>query len=408
MKISTLQKAVGQIELNDVEKQQMIRELKKDERNHGRHRYGSRAAIVVAACIIAVGIVSVPVRALVSSLVRERMEKIPKEEIKTTVEQLDSQKVDGDGYTRPYTEGEKAREKELYEQYVNGTFPAGEIPQVDSEEEAKTYEFCFLIPASVFYLPADRELTDEEILQKIDFEHKRNYALRERYEEEHAKELAAKEQEEQEQITQAVEAGGVTEEQAVEIARDYFKRIYGLDESGLELNHYYDADAAQTIIGQPAYSVNWSDIINNQYYYFWIGVADGRLLGMSHASGEFREQFEEAKPAIEEAPDKISQIKEQAERFLTDKIGIQETYDRVRTCYQTTSEGDISSQVGVLFVKADGTAYLVDCSWDGVVNNYSVVTEGDYEEQRRKTKEVMSGRLTEEYGREVTMENVWN
>ena len=129
---------------------------------------------------------------------------------------------------------------------------------------------------------------------------------------------------------------------------------------------------------------------------------------MSHASGEFREQFEEAKPAIKEAPDKISQIKEQAERFLTDKIGIQETYDRVRSCYQTTSEGDISSQVGVLFVKADGTAYLVDCSWDGVVNNYSVVTEGDYEEQRRKTKEVMSGRLTEEYGREVTMENVWN
>lgn len=404
MKISTLQKAVEQIEFNDVQKQQMIRKLEKGERRYKSHAYIPRVAAIIVGCMIAVGIVSVPVRALVNSLVRERMEEIPKEEIETVVETLDSQKVDVDGYTRPYTETEKAREKKLYEQYVNGTFPTGEIPQVDSEEEAKAYEFCFLTTTSVFYLPADRELTDEEILQKIDFEHKRNYALRERY----AKEFAAKEQEEQAQIAQAVEAGGVTEEQAVEIARDYFKRIYGLDESGLELNHYYDADAARIIIGQPAYSVNWSDIINSQYYYFWIGVADGRLLGMSHTSGEFREQFEEAKPAIEEAPDKISQIKEQAERFLTDKIGIQEIYDRVRSCYQITSEGDISPQVGVLFVKADGTAYLVDCSWDGVVNNYSVVTEGDYEEQRRKTKEVMSGRLTEEYGKEVTMENVWN
>ena len=157
MKIVMLQEAVEQIELNDARKQQMIRELKKEKKRHGRPGYGLRAAAALAVCIIIVGIVSVPVRALVSSLVRERMERIPKEEVERTVEQLDTQNVGGDSYTRPYTEAEKDRMEKLYEQYQNGTFPTGEIPQVDSEEEAKAYEFCFLTTASVFYLPADRE-----------------------------------------------------------------------------------------------------------------------------------------------------------------------------------------------------------------------------------------------------------
>ena len=408
MKIVMLQEAVEQIELNDARKQQMIRELKKEKKRHGRPGYGLRAAAALAVCIIIVGIVSVPVRALVSSLVRERMERIPKEEVERTVEQLDTQNVGGDSYTRPYTEAEKDRMEKLYEQYQNGTFPTGEIPQVDSEEEAKAYEFCFLTTASVFYLPADRELTDEEILQKIDFEHKRNYALRERYEEEHAEEIAAQETAEQEEITKAVEAGGVTEEQAVEIAAGYLQKIYGIDGSNMELDHYYDAEAANIIVGQPAYSVNWSDIINQQYYYFFIGMEDGRLLQVTHAGDYVREEFEPARPAIEEAPDKTMQIKEQAAHFLAEKIGIQESYDKIISCYQTTSEEGVSMWIEVLFVKENGEAHLLECGWNGTVMSYSVVTEKDYRNKRELTRKVMTERYTEEYGREVTVENVWN
>lgn len=391
MKIATLKQAVEHIELGDDQKRQMIRELKKGKRVHRSHADGLRAAAAFVVCILAVGILSVPVRALVNSLVQARMEEVPKEEIKTLVEQLDSQQVGGDGYTRSYTEAEKSREKELYQQYINGTFPTGEIPQVDSEAEAMAYDFCFLTTASVFYLPADRELTDEEILEKIDFEQKRNYALRERYEEEYA-----------------VEAGGITEAQGVEIATGYFKRIFGLDDSSLELNHYYDAEAAQIVTGEAAYCVNWSDMSNSQHYDFWIGIADGRLLGMAHSGEGIRERSEAVRPAIEEAPDKIARLKEQAERFLRDKMQIQETYDRVRSCYQTTSEGDISLRVGILFVKADGTAHLVECRWDGTVDSYSATTEKAYEEVRLQSQEVMGKRYTEEYGREVTVQNVWN
>lgn len=83
MKIAALKQAVEHIELEDDKKQQMIRELKKGRRMRHMHWNGLRVAAALAVCFLAVGILSVPVRALVSSLVRERMEKVPETEIKT-------------------------------------------------------------------------------------------------------------------------------------------------------------------------------------------------------------------------------------------------------------------------------------------------------------------------------------
>ena len=232
--------------------------------------------------------------------------------------------------------------------------------------------------------------------------------MQERNEKEHAEEIAVREAAEQKEIAEAVEAGGVTEEQAVGIAEQYLQKIYGVDDSGMELSHYYDVDAADIIVGQPAYCVNWSDIINHRFYYFWISIADGRLLRMDYSGDQVREQLESVRPAIEEAPDTIAQVKAEAERFLTDNMGVQESYVRVRSCYQTTSEGGVSTLVDVLFVKADGAAHLLECSWDGNVKGYSFVTEKDYEGSIEKSREVKSMRYTEEYGREVTVDNVWD
>lgn len=80
--------------------------------------------------------------------------------------------------------------------------------RVDSEEEAAAHEFCFLTTTGVFYLPANRELTDEEILQQIDFERKRDYAL----EEQHAEEIAGRKEAERQQLKEVADAGGITEE----------------------------------------------------------------------------------------------------------------------------------------------------------------------------------------------------
>ena len=202
MKLQDLKDAVNSIEIDDTMQEEILRNV--SERTGGGKTDAARAKInrrnisrfpriaaTAAGVVLAVGIISVPARAIVSSLVQERMEEIPAEEHQEMVEMMDRQTVGADSYIREYTEEERNRMSELYSQYQQGVFPKGELPQVDSVEEAEALELCYLTTTSSFYLP-DRELTDEELLQLIDFEVKRNYALKKRYEEEYADEIAAK------------------------------------------------------------------------------------------------------------------------------------------------------------------------------------------------------------------------
>lgn len=400
MKLTDLRNAVNEIDFDRDRQEQMILEIQAKKRPQGHVRI-LRVAAAAAICVLSVGILSVPVRALVNSLVQERMEEVPKEEISGIAAQIQSQDAEADSFTREYTQGEKERRGELYAQYLDGLFPEGELTQVDSEEEAGKHEFCFLTTTSVFYLPANRELTDEEILEQIDFEKKRDYALQEQ----HAEELAAREAVQKEQIKEVVSSGGITQEQAVETATEYLKQIFGLDGSGMELNHYYNEPDSEPISFANTYCVNWSDMGNRRYYYFHIDASDGTLRSLSYSYG--REGNEVAKPSVSEAPDKAAGMKVQAENFLREKMGIQEDFAEVKSYYLlNTTNQNVGWMVGVLFVKEDGSAYLVGCRWDGIVTDYSVTTKADYEESIRASAESSVEYHKREEGKEVKIEIV--
>lgn len=402
MKLTDLKKAVNGIDFDKSRQERMILEIQAKKRPRGCTKF-LRAAAALAVCILSIGILSVPVRALVYSFVQERMEETPKEEIAKIAQQVQNQLTEADSSSREYTEGEKERRGKLYAQYLNGLFPTGELTQVDSEEEAGKYEFCFLTTTSVFYLPANRELTDEEILEQIDFEKKRDYALQEQ----RAEEIAEKKAAEKEQIKEVVASGGVTEEQAVETATGYLQQIFGLDGDGMELNHYYnDPDSSpEDIIG--TYCVNWSDMGNYRYYYFFIDAADGTLHSLSYSYDI--EGSEAAKPSALEAPEKIAGIRKQAESFLREKMEIQEDFVETKSYYMLrTPDQKVGRLVDVLFVREDGGAYLVGCRWDGGVTEYSVTTKEDYEEGIRASANSIADFYGNKEGREVEIEIVEN
>ncbi|MDE7233095.1 MAG: hypothetical protein K2N37_08505, partial [Lachnospiraceae bacterium] len=169
MKVTDLREAVQKIKFEESRQEQMISALRAMKRPR-RYTRTLRTAAAFAVCILTVGVLSMPVRALVNSLVQERMEEQPKEKVAELAEETQSQLAEADSKTREYTAGEKERRGKLYAQYLEGLFPTGELVQVNSEEEAAEHEFCFLSTTSVFYLPTNRELTDEEILEQIDFE----------------------------------------------------------------------------------------------------------------------------------------------------------------------------------------------------------------------------------------------
>lgn len=421
MKLSDLKLSVEQIHMDEDTQQQMIEELterygeneekrtsRQKERNHGNaksyYRFGKMAAAILIAGVVLVGL-SVPVRALVNSFVAERMEKLSQEEVASVLEQMDYQETEADDFSREYTEGEKERKGELYEAYMKGTFPEGELVQVDTEEEAKQQEFCYLKTNSTFYFPLDRELTDEEILQMIDFEEKRNYALRQRYEEENAEEIAAKKAEEKEQIAQLVSEGGITEQEAIAIATEYLQQIYGLDGSGMELNHYYqeNGNTGNLINESPNYCVNWSNRGSHQYYYFWIDAGSGDLLDFIYSDSEW-EKKEQAEPSVGEASARASAIKEQAADFLENRMGITESYDKIDTSYRVYNGEEVGTFVYVVFYKTNQTVYVVACHWSGTVYSYSSTAADKWEEHMEQELEYKAQSFSKERGEEVTVE----
>lgn len=402
MNITDLRNAVNEIDFDREKQRQMILEIRAKKRPH-RYIRALRIAAAVAVCILTVGILSVPVRAVVNSLVRERMESMPEEEIERVAEQIKNQSTEANSATREYTAGEKARREKLYARYLNGLFPEEELTTVDSEEKAAEHEFCFLTTTGVFYLPVNRELTDEEILQKIDFEKKQDYTLQEQ----NAERIAEKEEAARARVKEVVASGGVTEEQAVETAAGYLKQVFGLDGSGMELNHYYnDSDDSPTdVVG--TYCVNWSNMGSYSYYYFWIDAADGTLRSLSYSHD--LEGMEAARPTVSEAPEKIAGIKRQAQSFLEERLEIRDSFQEVKSYYRVNvTDERVGLLVDVLFVGDGGDSYLVECTWAGEVSGFSVATKEDYEEhlQTEVQTNVDYYRTREE--REVKIEIVEN
>lgn len=402
MNITDLKNAVKEIDFDKEKQEQMILEIqakKKPRRYTGILRVAAAAAV----CILTIGLLSVPVRAVVNSLVRERMESVPKEEIMQITEQIQEQQTEANSSSREYTEGEKERRGSLYAKYMNGLFPTGELTLVDSEEEAKEHEFCFLTTTGVFYLPANRELTDEEILQKIDFERKQDYALQEQ----RAEEIAEREAAEKEQIKEVVASGGITEEQAVETATRYLQQVFGLDGSGMELNHYYNESAVEPVIDADTYCVNWSDYGNYRYYYFHIDASDGTLRSLSYSHDI--QEAEALRPTVSEASGKIANIKRQAQDFLEKKLKIRGSYKEVKSYYRVNvTDKMVSRLVDVLFVGKDGASYLVACRWNGEADDFSVTTKEDYEERLREEVELNMYYYETREEREVEIEIVEN
>lgn len=203
------------------------------ENRKGRKGNWKKALGMAAAFALAAGVVSVPVRAVVTSVVKERMDSVPGEEMRDLNDMIQSQEAQADGFSREYTAGEKARNKELWQAYENGTFPEGVIAQVDSGDEAAEGTLCYDRSTGVFRLP-DQEMTDEELLEIIDFQHRMSYAVEQSgavTEEEKAAYRA--EEERKKNIVQ--EAGGIDGEEAIKIARKQLEADLGEKAASFEL-----------------------------------------------------------------------------------------------------------------------------------------------------------------------------
>lgn len=173
------------------------------------------------AVVLAIGLLfsSVGVYAAVN-YVKMRMEAMEHAEMVRYRDDAQKADVDRDIYSRKFSESEAARIEKLKTDYQSkGVYPKYSLNQaevVDSPSEWDT--IVFSKSESVFYLP-DRELTDEEILELIDFYYKRDYSIT------HLNKDIADNTKGNEKVNNII----ISEEEALEKAIDVAKEVLGLD-----------------------------------------------------------------------------------------------------------------------------------------------------------------------------------
>ncbi|MDE7250812.1 MAG: hypothetical protein K2N82_13235, partial [Lachnospiraceae bacterium] len=108
---------------------------------------------------------------------RERMEAMNREKLEEYFVQIYTSKIGHDNYNRYFTDSEKQRMEQLKEKYENeGKFPEGELTLIDQPEQYKGKKVAYYPETGTFFFP-DKEMSDEELLQIIDFRCKRDYSL---------------------------------------------------------------------------------------------------------------------------------------------------------------------------------------------------------------------------------------
>jgi len=165
------------IELHEEDKQKILDNCLYGKRTKNKMFLYSKQ--IAAACVVgAVFLTSATAYAAVNAY-QEYMGRMSAKEIESRYAQIQQGEKNADSFSRPLTESERERLKDLTEKYKQGLrFPDESMERVEGigavEKEAVTpfYDYIDMI----FCLP-DRELTDEELLQIIDVWEKGNYSL---------------------------------------------------------------------------------------------------------------------------------------------------------------------------------------------------------------------------------------
>ncbi len=154
-------------------------------------------------------------------------------DVDTAQAQTDEQSVGTGGIMRTYSDKEKERMAELQESYQNETAkPEKVIQEVDSAEDVTEGTLCYIVSTGEYYLP-DRELTDEELLEIIDCNFRISLNTNRKTKTEYEAEDRAKRAELEAKVK---EAGGISEEKAVEIAQKAMETDLGEKAKELKLH----------------------------------------------------------------------------------------------------------------------------------------------------------------------------
>ncbi len=215
----------GRFELPDsyeIRFQKTLETIIKKPRKRNAFIFHTKVA-VAAMCLLAL-FVSVSAGAAVNRY-WQRMKELDSTEIARYNSDVQSVEREADEFSRPLSTSESERMDTLRQEYETaGRFPSGSLLQMKMESDIAENALCFCVENSTFYLP-NRVLSDEELLQIVDFMEKREYSVQQGNK--------ARQQE-------SADNEKIQEKEAVEIAKEALSAIYSVDCSGAKTRTEFD------------------------------------------------------------------------------------------------------------------------------------------------------------------------
>lgn len=223
----------------EIKMNNLLEDLGKEASGQTRKKAASRPffKLGIAACALTViCLVSVPVTAQIIDYVKQRMLSMSDREFEEIADSNDEHNITREHdteavtYSREMTQQEEKRYSELLDKYENeGIFPEGKLQIVDKLEDSENIDsLVYETYNRKLFLP-EKELSDEELLEIIDYNYKADYVLQNSDE---AK--ALKEAQQKFQSDPYPNATDLSEEEAAAKAAFYLGGMYGLDFSAMD------------------------------------------------------------------------------------------------------------------------------------------------------------------------------
>ena len=205
---------------------------------------------------------------------------MPKQEVEAVNQMVQGQNnTEADSFSREYSKEEIKRMQQLQEAYQNGRFPQQTITFTDSVGQIPNDSLRYDSDTGFLFLP-DRTLTDEELLQIIDFNYTRDYAVSQgTVAQEARKEWAEKEESLKAKVQKE---GWITEKEALQAAEEYLQTEFGLSAEGMIADVFLDEPKTGLFI----YHVSYQTEDDSSIYAYGIDLnaEDGSLVDTSDAS----------------------------------------------------------------------------------------------------------------------------
>lgn len=257
-----------------------------------------------------------------------RMNEMTDTEVAGYNELVQGVPLDADSFSRTFSEDERERMLELQEEYLmEGRYPQGTLMIAHCESEVSEDEPFYITDSSSYYLP-ERELSDEELLELLDFGYKRSYSVAQSN-----RNAAA-------QATE-VEAGANVERRAAEAVHAAL---------GMDVSHMYCRE--EMTESRDTYCLTYEENGNVQCYV----IVDAETERITSAARSFNaEKREDARFQQKE----LENGKKQLEKCLAHDTWGAITVQRITAKYYLQEDGQsiYKAEIYYLAELSDGSAY---------------------------------------------------